>query len=164
MSKLALILSIAGLAAAQSPEPKKLEFEVASIRPATRDEHQSVHSDKGRFQTHNLTLKRLTALAYNVEIDQVFGGPPWADSDSYDVNAKIPEGLATTENLPQMVQSMLVDRFKFAAHRETREMPGFNLVLAKKGSKMKPAQPAENSSTHTNNSHMTATNLSTEDL
>jgi len=43
----------------------------------------------------------------------------------------------------QMMESVLVDRFKFAAHRETRELPVYELVVAKGGPKLKEAVPGD---------------------
>jgi uncharacterized protein (TIGR03435 family) len=43
----------------------------------------------------------------------------------------------------QMMQSLLADRFQFKAHHEIRQMPIYELVIAKKGLRMKEATPDE---------------------
>src|ERR1700733_14847666 len=92
---------------AQTPDTQKdPEFEVASIHRSIQDGNHHSDIDQGRFVTHNLTLKRLVAIAYDVDIKQVFGGPDWVDSDSYDINAKIPEAFThrKSEDGSRMVQ------------------------------------------------------------
>jgi uncharacterized protein (TIGR03435 family) len=43
-----------------------------------------------------------------------------------------------------MVRALLADRFKLAAHRETREVPVYALVVARNGAKLKRATDQEN--------------------
>jgi bla regulator protein BlaR1 len=161
---LAISVAIATLAFAQTT--KAPEFEVASIRPAIQDDHHSSNSDQGRFTTHNLTLKDLISLAYDVDAEFVSGGPNWADSDSFDINAKIPEELVlhmTVETEQQMIQSLLASRFRLALHRETRQVDGYDLTVVKKGPKMEiSASGDENSHINTNNTHLTAKNVTME--
>jgi uncharacterized protein (TIGR03435 family) len=40
-----------------------------------------------------------------------------------------------------MLQSVLEDRFQLKIHRETEEVPMYNLTLAKGGLKLKPMEP-----------------------
>jgi uncharacterized protein (TIGR03435 family) len=51
-------------------------------------------------------------------------------SDPYDVTGK-GEGNPTREEIGLMLQSLLAERFKLAAHYETRERPVFALVIAR---------------------------------
>src|SRR5262249_44782393 len=75
---------------------------------------------------------------------QILGGPNWIDSDRYDLQAK-PDcsgGVISREQMQLMIQSMLEDRFVLKAHFETRELPIYNLVVAKDSAKIKsPADP-----------------------
>jgi uncharacterized protein (TIGR03435 family) len=41
-----------------------------------------------------------------------------------------------------MLQSLLKDRFHLALHRETKVMPAFDMVVAKRGLKITPFDPA----------------------
>ncbi|HEV2688630.1 MAG TPA: TIGR03435 family protein [Bryobacteraceae bacterium] len=163
MKGLALSIAITTLTLAQTGSEKKAEFEVASIRPAKQDGHHNIDTDSSRFQTHNASLKRLIALAYNIDVGQISGGPNWADSDGYDINAKIPDEFAenrTRDAVPQMVQSLLADRFQLVIHRDPREVSGYALVVAKRGSKMHPAKPdAQNSSMNSQNTRLIAENV-----
>jgi bla regulator protein BlaR1 len=118
------------------------KFEVASIRPATPDGERGFDTEKGRFLAHNVTLKRLIAYAYGMDIGLIYGGPKWVDSDSYDMNAKIPEEFAQgTRDVPMMLQGLLADRFRLAIHREQNQVSGYELVVARNGPKMEHADP-----------------------
>jgi len=160
MKNVALLVLIAGLGSAQEVG-KKVEFEVASIRAVPEDGHHTSKSDNGLFRTHNVTLKRLIAMAYQVDRSEIFGGPNWLDTDGFDINAKIPDEFAQTltgETLSLMIQSLLAERFQLVIHREPREISAFALVVTKKGpKKMTPATGnEENPGFHEKNWHLIA--------
>ena len=93
----------------------------------------------GRLTISNGNLRMLIRFAYNVDDTQISGGPPWIDSDRYDIVAK-GEGDATTDQLRQMLQTLLSDRFCLKIHRESKELPVYNLVVAKSGAKLKQVE------------------------
>jgi len=74
-------------------------------------------------------------------------GPGWFNNAKYEIKGKPPDSIQDAMNLMTtqeraeqihlMMESLLADRFKLKAHIETREMPVYELVLAKGGSKMK---------------------------
>jgi uncharacterized protein (TIGR03435 family) len=70
---------------------------------------------------------------------QIVGAPAWIDSDRYDIQATANcSGRALSrEQVQQMVQSMLEDRFRLQAQMETREGQVYNLVVAKSPPKIK---------------------------
>lgn len=131
----AIALVLTTLALAQTPE-----FEVASIKPtATKDGSLSVRFlPGGRYSIRNLTLKQLLESAYSMQDYQVAGGPPWITESGFDIEAK-GAGDPTREQMLQMVQTLLTDRFHLAMHRETRQLPVYALVVAKNGPKLQPA-------------------------
>ena len=65
------------------------------------------------------------------------GGPAWIKSDAYTINAKA-EGEPPRREMLQgpMERALLEDRFKLKVHRETREIPVYELTVAKGGSKL----------------------------
>src|SRR5579863_4126759 len=66
------------------------EFEVATIKPHPKGPHFfTVAWPPGRFEAKNVTAKLLVEQAFNVPDDQVSGEPDWADSQHFDVAAKI---------------------------------------------------------------------------
>ena len=103
----------------------------------------------------NQSLKRLVERAYNVRAFQVIG-PDWMESVRFDVAAKYPPD-ATEEDKTAMLRTLLEDRFKLAAHRESREKQAYALVVAKGGFKLKPVEPGGGSGTDTNSNGRVAT-------
>lgn len=83
------------------------------------------------------TLHALIEDAYGLRIDQVSGGPDWISSDRYDIAAKAEnEDTLTMEQAMRMLRPILVSRFQLRFHRETKEMPVYELVVGKNGSKI----------------------------
>jgi uncharacterized protein (TIGR03435 family) len=93
----------------------------------------------------NLSLHRLIERAYNVKPPQV-SGPDWLDSVRVDIAAKYPPDTSDSDHA-LMLRALLEERFKLAIHRETKELPGYGLVVAKGGFKLKPVD-AEDDDTH----------------
>jgi uncharacterized protein (TIGR03435 family) len=126
------IFAAASLAFGQAAAPK-LEFEVASIRPSDASNPQQVTAglrmDGSQAHFTSLSLKNLIDRAYNVLPDQV-SGPDWISSQRYDISAKLPDG-ATTAQIPQMLQTLLADRFALKVHKESKDMPAYALVVGK---------------------------------
>jgi uncharacterized protein (TIGR03435 family) len=80
----------------------------------------------------------LLLRAYDLKDYELLGAPPM-DGDKFDIVAKIPPG-ATNEQVNVMIRNLLVERFGLAVHRETRELPVYELVVAKGGLKMKEVE------------------------
>jgi uncharacterized protein (TIGR03435 family) len=141
-SALATLLSACALLAQSSAPPS---FEVASIKQSPPQPEGQVRmgmsADPGRVGFSYLTLRDLMSRAYEVKMAQITG-PAWIDSERYDVNAKIPDGVAR-EQVPTMLRALLEERFQLKLRRETKEMPVYELILAKGGSKLeKAAEPS----------------------
>jgi len=127
-----------------------LTFDVASVRPAApidqatmlaglrmgrRPEWMRVEGSRATFTY--MSLKDLIGYGYKVRAYQV-SGPEWMVTDRFDIAAKLPDG-ASRDDVPAMVQALLVERFKLAAHRETKEHPVLGLMIGKAGPKLKEA-------------------------
>jgi uncharacterized protein (TIGR03435 family) len=136
-----VIIGLIGMAGLQADEEK---FEVASIRPGSPEINRvgMQFMPGGGFQGSNVTLKALITMAYDVQPQQVSGGPGWMDSERYVVNAKGPSGgaQANPEELRQLVrrrlQALLAERFGLVIQRESKEIAGYALVVAKGGPKL----------------------------
>jgi uncharacterized protein (TIGR03435 family) len=126
-------------------------FEVATIKPDRGGPPPGFSIPPPNvFRNFNGTARDLVRVAYGLPPGPastwVFGGPAWIDNNHYDVDAKIPDALYTQiqkmsqkqrrDQMLLMVQSLLADRFKLTAHIETREMPIYELVVAKGGPKL----------------------------
>ena len=139
--RLIAFLAWSAFAAAQeSPQSApRLEFEVASVKPSAPLTGGRVlvggRSDPGRATYNNMSLKNLIGLAYKVKPYQI-SGPGFLDTDRFDITAKLPEG-AGQDQVYLMLQSLLADRFKLTLHHETKELPLYELTVAKGGPKLK---------------------------
>lgn len=94
-------------------------------------------SDPGRVSARNTTLRSLLDKAYGVDNDQV-AGPAWLATERYDLEARVPTG-ATKEQYLTMLQDLLIERFHLKLHHEMRDLPVYQLVVSKNGSKWKAA-------------------------
>lgn len=132
------------IAFAQEP----LRFDAASIRAIQDAEgfHPTVlNMGQGKISADFATLRQLVGMAYGIQRVRVQGGPSWTDSDSdrFRVVAKTDKANASAEELRQMTQSLLKERFQLAVHRENRLLSGYTLVVGKNGSKLKTFQDQE---------------------
>jgi uncharacterized protein (TIGR03435 family) len=94
-----------------------------------------------RFTMPTATLASLVMDAYNVKPSEFSGLPDWAtDSDFYEITAKA-EGEATLapEQARLMLQTLLAERFQMKVHHEARNLPVYELTIAKNGTKLKEA-------------------------
>jgi len=146
---------------ADTPEPQAETdpagppFEVATIRPANRDDgHQSFGiqiTASGGFNVSATTLNSLVWYAYAGMPGEgrVDGGPPWANTENFDINAKIDDASMAgwdklsdrerRDRVKPMVRALLVERFHLKLRTEMRETKVYAVVQAKGGIKMKPA-------------------------
>jgi uncharacterized protein (TIGR03435 family) len=138
----ATLIACASCAAFAQTAAGPLAFEVASIKPAEPMTGGKLMvrmgGDPGRLNYSNVSLRDLIRSAYQVK-DYQISGPDWLSTMRFDVVAKFPEG-ATRDQVPQMLQTLLAERFKLTLHREKKEMPAYALVVAKGGVKMKVAE------------------------
>ena len=133
-----------------------LTFEVASIKPAPPQPADSVSTrisiDAARVIFTNVTLKNVIGEAYKVQQYQITG-PALLGSRRFDIAAKIPADVPKNQ-VPQMLQALLADRFKLAVHRETKVLPVYTLTVGKKGAKLQTAESATGISSDSNRTGM----------
>ncbi len=117
-------------------------FEVASIKPAPPQGPGRVSTrmsvNRGRLNYTNVSLRDVIGQAYHLQHGQI-SGPSWLDTERFDIAGKIPAGVAM-DQIPQMLQSLLADRFKLKSHSETKEQPVYALVAGKNGPKFQKAE------------------------
>jgi uncharacterized protein (TIGR03435 family) len=142
LSSALTLWSLAGFA---QPAAKSPAFDVASVRPSLHtvgpDYNNQITVTPAGFSARNVTLKRLIAEAWNMQINQVVG-PRWIEQNEYDINARAAEG-ATKEQMSSMLKSLLAERFKLKDHTETREMRVYELAVSKTGPKVRPIVAGE---------------------
>jgi len=138
-STLTAALVLTGALLAQSADKKPLAFEVASIKPSPEGGMGGgIRAMPGgqSYVAQNATLRLMIMLMYKMADKQVVGGPAWINTDRWDVNAKA-EHPSNLDQLHEMYQTMLADRFHLQYHMETREQTAYVLTVDKSGSKMK---------------------------
>ena len=126
----------------------RLEFEVASIRPASEQVQQvtaGLHIDGAQVALNYFSIKDIVGIAYRVKPNQIVG-PDWLAGQRFTIAAKLPDG-ASQDQVPQMLESLLTDRFQMKMHRETRDFPVYGLGVAKTGLKINALPSEPNSDT-----------------
>src|SRR5262245_4247725 len=141
-----LLLGAAENLGAQSPAATA--FEVASVKPSnpTPDPTNPLSMvplmmpmPGGRFTATNTPLRTVIMVAYELSQEaQLVGGPPTLLAAKYDITAKAPVEMIGPQELPHMLQALLADRFKLKAHTETRELPIYDLVIARSDGRLGP--------------------------
>ncbi len=93
-------------------------------------------SPGGRWTASGITVGILIQQAYDVRDYQISGLPSWVNSERYDIVAKADTPNITRENLKVLLQSLLAERCNLKLHRETKELPTYELVVGKNGHKL----------------------------
>ena len=131
-----LTAGAAFLTFAQPAEPLP-KFEAADVHVSPKGTGpmggvaRSMPVRNGRYEIKNATMVDLIRFAYGFDNDKVLGGPSWLEMDRFDVVAKVPAD-STPDLNKQMLQSLLQERFNLVAHKETKPMPAYALVVGKK--------------------------------
>lgn len=125
------------LAAQAALSQTALSFEVASVRlnselppmgPGVQIRGVQIRPEQ--FEATQYPLISIINLAHGVIGGRIEGAPEWVRNERYDIRAKAPKPSSRQEML-QMLQTLLAERFQLKAHRETRIMDIYGLVLAK---------------------------------
>jgi uncharacterized protein (TIGR03435 family) len=134
-----MLLSFSAAAQAQP------SFEVASVKSSVppgvgRSSGYAMGGGPGtrdpvRFTCENFDLASLIMLAYNIRPYEL-STPAWMHEAKFDIVANVPDG-ATREQFRLMLQNLLTERFQLKARRDTRTMPVYVLLIAKKGPKLR---------------------------
>jgi bla regulator protein blaR1 len=136
--------------AAPFAEPTSSSFEVASVKPSTEPatdfstfcldtctfgERLSVSGTN--VSIRYMSLFNLILTAWRITPNQL-SAPEWMKSQRFDITAKTPAG-ASKQQIPEMLQSLLRERFRLAIHRDRKDQPVFALVVGRHGSKLQDA-------------------------
>lgn len=144
------VVSVASTVAALRAEqpPATPAFEVASVKPASRDVllQQGFlcgFGAGGRFRALG-TLQSLIACAYGIPGaragQEISGGPKWLNDDLFAIAATSPGDQlprSQSEGLV-MLRTLLADRFKLVVHRESKDVPMWALVIARRDGRLGP--------------------------
>jgi uncharacterized protein (TIGR03435 family) len=147
-----VVVFLSPAAPAQTPAPvtggEPLAFEVAVIKPSLPMAEAlpllmagklkvGVRVDKARVDMGFVTVTDLIVAAYEVKPHQI-SGPDWLSMERFDIQAKLPDG-AVESQVPQMLRTLLADRFGLRTHTESRERSAYALAIGKNGAKLQPS-------------------------
>ena len=128
---------IAGLVFGQSTD-STLKFDAADIHPtpavAPGRNNQNMRGGLyrgGRYELRAATMLDLVRTAYNVDADDVTGGPAWMGNDRFDITAKAPAD-ATPEKMRVMLRNLLAERFSLVVHNGTKPLATYAIRQGKK--------------------------------
>jgi len=147
------------LQAQQVSSPVTPKFEVVSIRRHIADSGpvQTGPTSDG-FRSIGLPIFGIFQWAYALpnqrgvlRANQIEGDPGWLTGELYDVVAKVDQADLADWRKPEMkqrmlramLQAMLAERCKVVAHYADREMPVYDLLIAKGGPKFKQAETVD---------------------
>ena len=141
-------LMVVATAATIASQTTSKSFQAASVKPNPRSPFSpTTRTVAGsRFTVTGMPLFPLIMDAYNLRAWQIVGGPAWLNTDQWDIEAVADDGVNLqvydfeNPNRPTlaglMVQSLVESRFQLKFHRETKELPVYELTLAKNGPKL----------------------------
>jgi uncharacterized protein (TIGR03435 family) len=129
-------------------KPKRLTFDVMSIKPAgppKPGEGGGIRALPGgqEYSARGAPVMLMISLMYKIPARQITGGPEWLNTDRWDIDAKADHPGYNLDDLHTMYQNMLADEFKLKFHKETKEGPVYALTIDKSGLKMKVNQSPE---------------------
>jgi uncharacterized protein (TIGR03435 family) len=164
LAKLGLVFLLGSLPVpAQGPS-----FDVANIKPSPDGPRNKGIGPVGRrLDGMNVSVVDMLTFSYEIHRNQIIGGPPWAESQLFDFVAQPGgQGPVSGEEWRAMLRNLLVDRFQFAFHHETRELSAFALQATggKPGRKPSSADPTSLPNFGVSNGRIVATNVGMADL
>ncbi len=149
---LAALMLVGSALGISQPASSTTVFEVASVKRARNPGYPPKMSAPGlRFIATSVNLRLLIGYAYDLVPRQISGGPNWIDSETFDIEARKPNGSTSGLNVrrdPQlmlMVQALLAERFKLKLRPQTKEGAVYALTVAKNGPKPKLTRTNEGS-------------------
>lgn len=141
---------LSSAAPAQTPAAAPA-FEVAVIKPSLPMAEAipllregklkaGVSIDKARVDMGFVTLTDLIVQAWQIKPHQL-SGPDWLSMERFDIQAKLPDG-AVEDQVPQMLRTLLADRFGLKTHTELRTLSAYALIVGKNGPNGVKLQPS----------------------
>ena len=129
------VLCLAAAVHAQAPA-----FDVVSIRPNPAATSGGIRpTPNGQLTATGVTLRALILRAHALHDTQLLGAPGWADTERFDIDARIqPPPQGGPEALMPMLRTLLADRFRLEVHNETRELSAYVLVHARGDRRLGP--------------------------
>jgi len=153
LPRCAAVLICAGIAAScalQAQSAKPLQWDITSVKPISPESCPANSGGVG-YLPDGITascvpIAFVVQVAYHL-MDQtrILGLPEWTKDPQrlYSIQARVSSEDASAFNQlsrpekSSMLQPLLAERYHMKAHMEAREIPAYDLVVAKSGSKLK---------------------------
>jgi uncharacterized protein (TIGR03435 family) len=148
-----IFVLVLGMALQASPQ-----FDAVSVKMSSGGGLNQVQMPAtGRVNIVNTALRIVLMRSFGVRDYQLIGGPEWMNFDRFDIQTSPPVDYKPEPLVPcigtdcrptpvqMMMQGMLADRFQLKSHRETRELPVYELTIARNGHKLKEVLPSTES-------------------
>ena len=168
---------------AQAPEhpkpdntPKTLVWDVISVKSnKSLDLSAFMRMTPDGVELRNMTLHGVFLNAFDIKAEnQIVGYPSWVSTEHFDIQAKMDPATAATyhslkdqqdtDQWHSFMRQILEERFGMKYHREQRELPVYNLVIARQGLKLKESTSSKNGSRSVGPGRLTATRYSMSEL
>jgi uncharacterized protein (TIGR03435 family) len=143
MHQAVLVLAWTVIVAAEtvsSQRPAVAAFEVASVRLAAGPGLTSQRMTDTRVDLSFISMRAVLLMAFRVTGYQL-DAPDWLAETRVTIQATMPPG-ATRQQVPEMLQRLLADRFGLVVRREPRAMEVHELSVGSGGHKMREVEPA----------------------
>jgi uncharacterized protein (TIGR03435 family) len=121
-------------------------FDVASVRAnKSGPQGTNVNVLPNGVNLVNVPLRAIIQLAYGIQQpSRLARVPNWANAERFDIIARFEitaksDAIASRDQLQSMLRAFLADRFKLAAHMETREQPIYALTRARPNEALGPS-------------------------
>jgi len=125
-------------------------WDVSTVKPSSPDARGSmIQFTSDGIKITNVSLWAIVREAFGLNDDHLFGGPGWSKTSMFDLEAKVAPDDAPKlkalkmDQMRPMVVALLEERFGLKYHHETRDLPMYELVVAKGGVKMQASKPAD---------------------
>ena len=96
--------------------------------------------DGGRVDIRLMSLRDLIVVAYRIRPYHLADTPGWMTTEVFDIMATIPAGVSRAR-VPEMLQTLLTERFGLRIRRENREMPVYAMTVANGGPRFREVPP-----------------------
>jgi uncharacterized protein (TIGR03435 family) len=151
MRSLTVLAAVACSISLSAQTPEKRSFEVASIKRVPDQERTPISGltfgPGGRLAGDNVSVYMLIVQAFGggrpLPPTRIAATPEWVRFETFNIVAKagsdVPtDELALSQVRPGYLRGLLEDRFQLEYHWESRQLPAYNLVLARRDGKLGP--------------------------
>ena len=84
------------------------------------------------MRARNISLAGLITFAFELHLSQVSGLPGWAETEGYEIAARLPQGGDPSDaQLRTMLKNLMQSRFGLSFHTEKRELSVYAISIGK---------------------------------